>query len=227
MNFSDSNSKTIHRGAIEAKLRGTERLGDSSLPSMIVFESTSLQQDTPEGQLPIFAAEVIGNSFEEDRLGVKINEDNAEEELDEEVDSVVWSQEEDVANEEGGIELVKQEESLEEVQAERESISLKQETVGGEVVDSTDDVLGGSSKGYRARELDEEDKEWVVLALSEQEANGEAIEKDELEELEKQSVGWLSDELDGNSDRVPPAGNDAMLGDELPDLEPTIVFGPL
>jgi len=122
---------------------------------------------------------------------------------------------------------VKQEESLEEVQAESESISLKQETVGGEVVDSTDDVLGGSSKGYRARELDEEDKEWVVLALSEQEANGEAIEKDELEELEKQSVGWLSDELDGNSDRVPPAGNDAMLGDELPDLEPTIVFGPL
>lgn len=80
MNFSDSNSKTKNKDAIEAKLRGIERLGGSSLASTTVSERISLQQDTPEGQLPNFAEDVIEVSFDED---------NAEEELDEMLDAVV------------------------------------------------------------------------------------------------------------------------------------------
>jgi len=45
-----------------------------------VSERISLQQDTPEGQLPNFAEDVIEVSFDED---------NAEEELDEMLDAVV------------------------------------------------------------------------------------------------------------------------------------------
>jgi len=71
-------------------------------------------------------------------------------------------------------------------------------------------------------ELDEEGNEWVAVELSEEEVPSEGsleFERYELEELDEQSVGWLSNAMDGNSvgELGEAAGNEAMLVEELPE----------